>query len=109
MEQKGLTKKQFWIQLTPVIFYTPLAVIWMIEGIRMHRVLILIASIAYFVLIIWMVVSLIIRRKRYPIEDEESDRQAVGAFKDGAMGMGIVMAIITVGFLLAFGLATLLK
>ncbi len=56
-----------------------------------------------------MVVSLIIRRKRYPIEDEEADRQATKALKDGAVGMGIIMGLITFGFLLAFGLAAILK
>ena len=108
MEQKGLTKKQFWVQMVPAFFYLALAVDWLIMSIEEQSVWMMIFCAAYFVLVIAMIVSLIIRRKRHPIEDEEADRQAVGALKDGALGMGIVVGIITVGFLLAFCIAALL-
>lgn len=109
MEQKGLTRKQFWVQMTPVFFYLAMGVSWLIMGIEERKPLVWIAGLAYLVFVIGMAVSLIIRRKRHPIEDEEGDRQAVGALKDGALGMGIVMGIITVGFLLAFALAAILR
>lgn len=109
MEQKGLTKKQFWVQMTPNFFYAGLAAVWLCDGIERRQIWLVVAGIAYLLLVIAMVVSLIIRRKRYPIEDEDADRQATKALKDGAVGMGDVMGIITVGFLLAFGLATILK
>ena len=109
MEQKGLTKKQFWVQMTPNFFYAGLAAIWLSDGIERHQIWLVVAGIAYLLLVIAMVVSLIIRWKRYPIEDEEADRQATKALKDGAVGMGIIMGLITFGFLLAFGLAAILK
>ena len=109
MEQKGLTKKQFWVQMTPNFFYAGLAAMWLSDGIERHKIGLVVAGIAYLLLVIAMVVSLIVRRKRYPIEDEEADRQATKAMKDGAVGMGVFMGLITVGFLLAFGLASMLK
>lgn len=109
MGQKGLTKKQFWVQMTPVFFYLAMGVSWLIMGIEERKPFVWIAGLAYLLFVIGMAVSLIIRRMRHPIEDEEGDKQAVGALKDGALGMGIVVAIITVGFLLAFGLVSLLK
>lgn len=108
MEKKGLTKKQFWVQMAPTFFYLALAVDWLVMSIEEHKIWMIVFTVAYLVLVIAMIVSLIIRRKRHPIEDEEADRQAVGALKDGALGMGIVVGIITVGFLLAFGIAALL-
>ena len=52
---------------------------------------------------------LIYQRRRYPLNDEELDKQVGENFKSGMTGMGIIFGIITVGFLIAFGLATLLK
>ena len=109
MEQKGLTKKQFWVQMTPMFFYLAMGASWLIMGIEEQKPVLWISGIAYLLFVIGMAVSLIIRRVRHPIEDEEGDRQAVGALKDGALGMGIVMGIITVGFLLAFALAAVLR
>jgi len=95
--------------MTPNFFYLGLAAIWLSDGIERHQIWLVVAGIAYLLLVIAMVISLIVKRKRHPIEDPEADRQTVGALKDGALGMGIFMGIITVGFLLAFGLATMLK
>ena len=52
---------------------------------------------------------LIYQRRRYPLNDEELDKQVGENFKSGMTGMGIIFGIITVGFLIAFGLAALLK
>ena len=109
MAQKGLTKKQFWVQMTPMFFYLAMGVSWLVMGIEEGKPILWISGVVYLAFVIGMAVWLIIRRKRYPITDEEGDRQAVGALKDGALGMGIVVAIITVGVLLAFGLVSLLK
>lgn len=109
MEQKGLTKKQFWVQMTPIFFYLAMGISWLIMGLEERKPILWISGIVYLAFVIGMAVWLIIKRKRHPITDEEGDKQAVGALKDGALGMGIVVAIITVGFLLAFGLVYLLK
>ena len=84
-------------------FYFALSIIWLIEGLGLclfgNNPWLLIAGIVYFALVIVLMVSLIIRRKRYPIEEAETDRQAVGTSKDRTIGMGIVMGIITIGVL----------
>jgi hypothetical protein len=54
-------------------------------------------------------IHLIIQRKRHPVDDPQLDEQAVGNFKVGLKGMGIVFAFITFGFLIAIGLAAILK
>jgi hypothetical protein len=52
-----------------------------------------------------LTIYLIYQRKRYPIEDAQLDKQV----DTGMKGMGIVLGFITVAFLIAFGLAALLK
>ena len=47
--------------------------------------------------------------RRYPLNNEELDKQIGENFKSGMTGIGITFGIITVGFLLAFGLVALLK
>ena len=54
-------------------------------------------------------IYLIIQRKRYPIEDAQLDEQVGENFKTGMSGMGIVLGFITAAFLIAFGIAFLLK
>lgn len=109
MEQKGLTKKQFQIQMVSMALYMLLAVYWTVTGILNEIPLQWIMGVAYAVFIAAYTVYLVIQQKRHPVEDPELDRQAVENFKTGSKGMGIVFAIITVGFLIAFGLAAILK
>lgn len=42
-------------------------------------------------------------------QEPELDRKAVENFKTGTKGMALVLGIIAVGFMIAFGLAALLK
>ncbi len=63
----------------------------------------------YCVLILANTIHLIIQRKRHPVDDPQLDEQAVGNFKVGLKGMGIVFAFITFGFLIAIGLVAILK
>ena len=62
----------------------------------------------YFVLIVSNTIYLIIQRKRYPVDDPQLDEQAVDNFKTGLKGMGIVLAFIAFGVLIAIGLAAIL-
>lgn len=109
MAQKGLTKKQFWIQMAMVAFWELYAVWWVVNGIMQK-------STAYWIMgavlgLLYLVYAgyLIYQRRRYPLNDEELDKQVGENFKSGMTGMGITFGIITVGFLIAFGLAALLK
>ena len=108
-EQKGLTKKQFWISLFPTFIFLLMAVDWVAMGITDHSLWLCIFGFAYMALVVAYMVFLIIRRRRYPVENEELDRLAVRTFKDGALGMGIVLGIIAIALLIAFGLIFLLQ
>ena len=97
MAQKGLTKKQFWIQMFPMAFFMLLAVYWIVRGVFHESAVEWIIGALYCVLI------------RHPVEDQELDEQALDNFKTGLKGMGIVFAFITVGFLIAIGLAAIMS
>ena len=109
MEQNGLTKKQFQIQMVTMAIYMLLAVYWIVSGLRSNSLFQWILGAVYLAFIAAYTVYLIIQRKRHPVEDPELDRQAVESFKTGTKGMAIVLAIIAVGFMIAFGLVALLK
>ena len=108
-EQKGLTKKQFWISLFPTFIFLLMAVDWVVMGFMDHSLWRCIFGFVYMALVVAYMVFLIIRRRRYPVENEELDRLAVRTFKDGALGMGIVMGVIAIALLIAFGIVFLLK
>ena len=109
MEKKGITKKQFWIQMFPAALYVLLAVFWIVSGIQEKDNIHLVFGAVFLALSVTMLVSLLIQRKRHLIEDAQADAEASRNFKDGMKGMGIVYAIIALGFLLAFGLAWILS
>lgn len=109
MAKKGLTKKQFWIQMFPMAFFMLLAVYWIVRGVCHESAVEWILGALYFVLNVSNTIYLIIQRKRYPVDDPQLDEQAVDNFKTGLKGMGIVLAFIAFGFLIAIGLAAILK
>ena len=109
MEHKGLTKKQFQIQMVSLAVYMLLAVWWIVTGFGSESPFQWILGSVYLAFIVAYAVYLIIQHKKHPVEDPDLDRQAVEIFKTGSKGMAIVLAIIAVGFLVAFGLAALLK
>lgn len=109
MEQKGLTKKQFQIQMVSMALYMLLAVFWTVSGVMNESPFEWILGATYFTLVAAYAVYLIILRKKHPVEDPQLDKQAADNFKTASKGMGIVFAFITVGFLIAFGLAALFK
>ena len=109
MEQKGLTKNQFRIQIGMVAFWELYAVYWIIDGIVTKRPFKWIMGAAFCLFYTVYAVYLIIQRKRHPVEDQELDEQALDNFKTGLKGMGIVFAFITVGFLIAIGLAAIMS
>ena len=109
MEQKGLTKKQFQIQMVSLALYTLMAVYWIVSGAHSGDTFLWILGAVYLAFIIAYSVYLIIHYKRHPVEDPELDRKAVENFKTGTKGMALVLAIIAIGFMIAFGLAALLK
>jgi len=109
MAQKGLTKKQFQIQMASMAIFVLLAVYWIVRGVCHESAVEWILGALYFVLIVSNTIYLIIQRKRYPVDDPLLDEQAVDNFKTGLKGMGIVFAFITFGFLIAIGLAAIMS
>lgn len=109
MAQKGLTKKQFWIQMIMVIFWELYAAYWIIYGIVTKTSSRWIMGAVFGLLYLAFAIYLIYQRKRYPIEDAQLDAQVGENFKTGMSGMGIVLGFITAAFLIAFGIAFLLK
>ena len=109
MEKKGLTKKQFWMQMTPNIFFLPLGVNWLLEGISLKKPIVWIAAILYLAVVLGLIAYLIVYRKKYPVEDIKMDEEITKSFKDGMKGIAIVFGIITLGLLISFALIALLK
>ena len=109
MGQKGLTRKQFRIQLGMVAFWELYALFWLVTGIVEKSPLKWIMGAVVALLYIAFAVYLFIQRKRYPVENPQLDEQTVDNFKTGLKGMGIVFAFITVAFLIAIGLAAVLS
>lgn len=108
MAQKGLTKKQFRIELAVVAFWELYAVFWIVTGIVEKKASWIMGAILG-VLYAAYAIYLFHTRKHHPVEDPGLDKQLDNNFKTGMTGMGIILLIITVGFLIAFGLAALLK
>jgi len=109
MEQTGMTRKQFWVQIVPFIFYLPVAVIWIIDGVEEKKPAILICGSVYLAFLIAYLVYLILQRKRHPIDDARLDEEITTNMKEGMKGMGIFLGIVSVCFLVAFGLVAILS
>ena len=109
MEQKGLTKKQFRIQMAMVAFWELYSVWWVVNGIMQKRTIYWIMGAVLGLLYLVYAAYLIYQRRRYPLNNEELDKQIGENFKSGITGTGIIFGIIAVGFLIAFGLVALLK
>lgn len=97
MEKKGITKKQFWVQMYMVIFWVLYATFMIVNNVQDGDT------------VGWVLGTVVYLRKRYPVEDAHLDRQVGENFKTGMKGMGIVMGIISAGFLIAFAIAALVK
>lgn len=109
MDDKGITKKQFWIQMASAGFNVLLGIYWIVWGIVSKESYMWIFGIIFLILAAMMAVSLIIRLKHHRVENPRLDEEATQNFKDGLKGSGIVIGIIFIFFLFAFGLVALLK
>lgn len=105
MENKGITKKQFRTQLIIYCLYLLLSVSWIGMGVDDGSKLMIILGSLYGAFVVGAIISLIIQRKRNPVENPELDKQMA----QGMKGSGIMLGILAIGFLIAFGLAALFK
>lgn len=92
-----------------VAFWELYSVWWVVNGIIQNRTAYWIMGAVLALLYLVFAGYLIYQRRRYPLNDEQLDKQVGENLKSGMTGMGITFGIITVGFLIAFGLAALLK
>ena len=109
MDNKGITKKQFWLQMSSAGFNVLLGNYWIVWGIASKKSYMWIFGIIFLILASALVISLVIQLKRHRIEDPKLDEEATQNFKDGLKGSGIVIGIIVFFFLFAFGLVALLR
>lgn len=109
MKHQPITEKQAKNNKRIAIYEGLLGVVWIVLGITykepyeivMGGVFILLCGVMYFYTD-W-------QRKNFPIEDPQADAILEKSAKDGRTGMTVFFGIITVAFLIAFGLAMLLK
>jgi len=109
MEKKGITKKQFWLQMYMVIFWVLYATFMIVNNVQDGDTVGWVLGTVVGVFYLSYGIYLIYLRKRYPVEDAQLDKQVGENFKTGMKGMGIVMGIISAGFLIAFAIAALVK
>ncbi len=109
MAQQGLTRKQFRIHLGLVVFWELYAAGTVVLGLQEHSTLRWSLGAVLGILYLAYGIYLIVLRKRHPIDDPRLDKEMGDNFKAVVTGMGIFIAIITVGFLIAFGLIAVLK
>lgn len=105
MENKGITKKQFRTTLILYCLYVLLGLNWMIMGIGDKSTLMIILGALYSAFVIGAIIVLLVQRKRNLVENPELDKQIA----QGMKGSGMMLGILAIGFLIAFGLAAILK
>lgn len=109
MDNKGITKRQFWIQISAAGFNVLLGIYWIVWGIVEKHAYMWIFGIVFLVMAAAQVLSLVIQLKRHRIEDPKLDEEVTHNFKEALKGAGVVIGLLVFFFLLAFGLAALLK
>ena len=109
MDNKGITKRQFWIQMVSAGFNVLLGLYWIIWGITSKESYMWIFGIVFLILASVLVISLVNQLKRHRIEDPKLDEEVTRNFKEGMKGAGIVIGLLVFFFLFAFGLVALFK
>ena len=109
MENKGITKKQLRIQIASMSFNMLMGFFWFIWGLLEKNTWMWVLGILFILLTAASITSLVVQRRRYPLEDEEVDKRITRDFKDGLIALGIFFGTIALALLLAFGLIAIFK
>lgn len=104
MEQNGITRKQARIQMISPVINIFLGAFWVYMGLDSGNMVYWIIGAVFIAISIAWIISIIVRRKRYPIEDPEADKEMVEGLKSG----GVALLLIAAGFLAAIGLVLIL-
>ena len=105
MKHTPITAKQAKAQLISSIPNCLLGILWFVMGITEHKPFYWVLGILYVLLQGGLAGYTLWVRKHYPLEDAKADLIIEENMKAGRTGGLIVMTVITVGFLIAFGLA----
>ena len=105
MKHTPITAKQVKAQLVSAIPHCLLGILWLIMGFTDHKPVIWVLGLLYLLLQIGLLGYTFWVRKHYPLEDPKADQVLEENMKAGRTGGLIIMAVITVSFLIAFGLA----
>lgn len=109
MDNQGITKRQFWIQMISTGCNLLLGIMWTVWGILSKKTYMLIFGILFLALSIPMVISLVNRLKHHRIEDPKQDEEDTQNVKDVLKSMGLFFGLIAFSVLLVFGLSALFK
>ena len=109
MDNKGITKKQFWVQMISTGCNFLLGIMWTVWGILSKKTYMLIFGILFLALSIPMVISLVNRLKHHRIEDPKQDEEDTQNVKDVLKSMGLFFGLIAFSVLLVFSLSALFK
>ena len=105
MKHTPITAKQAKAQLISGIPQCLLGILWIIMGMDDHKPVIWALGIVYLLFQGALAGYAFWLRKHYPLEDSKVDQILEENMKASRTGGLVVMAVITVGFLIAFGLA----
>ncbi|MBQ3880883.1 MAG: hypothetical protein IJL91_02735 [Bacteroidales bacterium] len=109
MKHQRITPKQAKYNCISFGFYTLMGIYWLVTGILDKKIFLWVMGGLFTLLNLGVIIYTIWQLKHYPLEDPVADAQIEQNAKTGMTGMAIVMGIIAVSFLVAFGLAYLLK
>ena len=109
MDNKGITKKQFWVQMFSTGCNLLLGIMWTVWGILSKKAYMWIVGILFLALSVPMVISLVNRLKHHRIEDPKQDEEDMQNVKDVLKSMGLFFGLIAFSVLLVFGLSALFK
>ena len=105
MKHTPLTEKQAKAQVWLCLFQSVYGLYWLIMGIVDKSWGYLILGFVFLALELGLLFYTLWLRKHYPIDDPKADQILAENQKAGRTGFLVVSATITVGFLIAFGLA----
>lgn len=105
MDDKGITRKQFLVQLISPIINLLLGAWWVYMGVDSGSKSCFIIGILFAAISIASICVVIVQRRRHPVENAEVDKELGEGLKAG----GLALLLLAAGFLFAFGLAALFK
>ena len=109
MDNQGITKKQFWIQMFSAGCNFLLGIMWTVGGILSKKAYMWIFGILFLALSIPLIISLVNRLKHHRIEDPKQDEEDMQNVKDVLISLGMVLGLIAFFILVVFGLSALFK